>query len=414
MTLSLVLPYLNITYEGVHLSFNNIYGLLLLAFIYDFKIKHSYKITFYLFRPFLFLYIGLIILIPFQSGMPVINMILGWIVNIINGFIVSFVISNLLLYYPNATKYFHYAILSVIAIALFYGTFLMFWMESINPYQILMATINDVNLEENYYEITDDRIFGRISSVFESPQAYGFFLTMSFIYLLAMWRNIPKLIVILLDILLFINIIGCGVRTAIATTLVCAAFYFIKNISPKMILSLILLGTVCMIAISQSRWLEQYINSTVNVKKTEDTGGSSVGMRIIQFDACLDEISDCFIQGKGYGWHGYYRETKGSHPIILAFESLLFMVLCDCGLVGLIIWSAFVFLFVKRAKGQSKTYIVMTIIAYLTYTLITGDYGYMRYFTLFYVLLYFGINNMTDENKSKDYRILSTSVSSNP
>lgn len=115
-------------------------------------------------------------------------------------------------------------------------------------------------------------------------------------------------------------------------------------------------------------------------------------MRMKQFEGCLYEIRNNPIFGNGYQWTDFYKEKYGDHPILLAFESLIFVVLCNSGFLGIVIWVFFLFkLFVNTRKLINDTNIMicslMLSVYYLSYTIITGEYGYMKFLILFYILI---------------------------
>ena len=57
-------------------------------------------------------------------------------------------------------------------------------------------------------------------------------------------------------------------------------------------------------------------------------GGSSIPMRLKQFQGAIDEVIDHeLVIGKGYGWTSYFKSKYGNHPIMRAFESFIFIVL---------------------------------------------------------------------------------------
>lgn len=119
---------------------------------------------------------------------------------------------------------------------------------------------------------------------------------------------------------------------------------------------------------------------------------SSIDMRMEQLNGCFREIQDCLIFGKGYEWCGYYMSIHDLHPVLLAFESLIFVVLCNSGIVGLCVWViTFVWLFrgvYRMNKNVNVTLFVITLaVYYIAYSAITGEYGYMKYFIIFYTLL---------------------------
>ena len=111
-----------------------------------------------------------------------------------------------------------------------------------------------------------------------------------------------------------------------------------------------------------------------------------------QMEGCLIEIKNNPLFGKGYGWTGYYEKNFGDHPIMLAFESLAYVVLCNSGFVGVIIWIVFIAMYLKKAKLFLKNKdlcnsAITLMVYYVAYSMITGEYGYMKFLVLFYTFI---------------------------
>ena len=75
---------------------------------------------------------------------------------------------------------------------------------------------------------------------------------------------------------------------------------------------------------------------------------------------------------------------------MLHFESLILVILCNSGIIGLFLWiymSAKIIKFNNLYERPTAILLLSLLLFYLTYACITGDYGYMQYFILFYVLM---------------------------
>ena len=115
-------------------------------------------------------------------------------------------------------------------------------------------------------------------------------------------------------------------------------------------------------------------------------------MRLDQLQGSLKEIKDHPMVGKGYNWNGFYRLKYGDHPVILAFESLIFIVLCNSGYLGAAIWIIFFLLLLRvhRRSLRKKENIFLVdalVIVYGAYAIGTGEYGYLSFFALYHVFL---------------------------
>ena len=71
---------------------------------------------------------------------------------------------------------------------------------------------------------------------------------------------------------------------------------------------------------------------------------------------------------------------------------LIYVILCNSGFIGILVWGIFlVKLFKNTAKISNNKEIVIFAITlttyYLAYSVITGEYGYMKYLILFYTFI---------------------------
>ena len=139
----------------------------------------------------------------------------------------------------------------------------------------------------------------------------------------------------------------CGIRTPIGAMFLTVFFYLLMLRRIKPMIYVAVIGFIGYIIIENIPELSATIDS-IFIKDSRQTNveGSSIDMRMEQLNGCFREIQDCLIFGKGYEWCGYYMSIHDLHPVLLAFESLIFVVLCNSGIVGLCVWViTFVWLF---------------------------------------------------------------------
>lgn len=100
-------------------------------------------------------------------------------------------------------------------------------------------------------------------------------------------------------------------------------------------------------------------------QKQKDSGieGSSMELRINQFEAALNEISDNPILGRGYGYRDYWIEKHNDlHPELLGFESILLLYLVERGWLGLIYFFLLsIYVYKKYRENTSDKSIIMLI-----------------------------------------------------
>lgn len=137
--------------------------------------------------------------------------------------------------------------------------------------------------------------------------------------------------------------------------------------------------------------LSKYLGSMADINNTKgDVSGSSVDMRLNQLEGAIKEGNKNPLFGLGYGWTGYYMSLRGDHPVCLAFESLIYVIICNFGLFGFAIWTYMVFKYLKNNRIMHLSENVLfdcLIVFYISYSCITGEYGNMKTFLIFYILM---------------------------
>jgi hypothetical protein len=139
-------------------------------------------------------------------------------------------------------------------------------------------------------------------------------------------------------------------------------------------------------------------------------GGSSLDMRLLQLDGAISLWEKGgIIFGNGFGWCGYYSAQYGDHPVLLGFESILFVMIIENGIMGIILYG-FVYLsffrinylVYKKAKIiQKMEYWIITsyLISYIIFILVTGMFGF-NLFLIFLVIMFLKILLKNKETSS--------------
>ena len=384
----LLVPYMQI-HVGVTLSWNLINLILIFAICIQCKRK-KIIIDWTLMKPFFFLYGMQLLMIPFQSDVP-----LGFMLNAYRTTLMTTLIVPVSLIVVNKSdidgrKKLMYIVAVCIIIATVYGL-LLTRTQGINPYLMLMCYLNDIDYLGSYFMAENEgRLFGRISSVFSHPMTYAFFLGISFIFIYSLKGQINKKVKYFILGLIVVNSVTCGVRSVIAGLCVTTVYYLYRQRNIKAAISLCvvaLLGYIFILAIPE---LNDYFGSALD-QSSQNVRGSSIDMRLEQLEGAFKEASDNFMIGHGYSWHSYYMEKYDYHPSLLYFESLFYVVLCDQGIIGIIIWFFCVLLYMKVNKSYVKdpTMLDCLIVYYVSYSCITGEYGYMKLFLIFYIIMFY-------------------------
>lgn len=387
----ILVPYMNINL-GINLQWNLVNVLVLVAFFlsYEYGREERIPLSFKPFVPFLFLFIAQLLEMPFQDGVPLDSAFNAFRLNLMTYLILPFVIWNYSAMDPKLANQLKLTVVISICIAFGYGLFLT-TTNGQNPYQLLIMAANGEKWNEGYAAVGGGRMFGRISSVFGHPMTYGLFLGMAFIYIYTIRDYFKKYIWVILMLGIIAAIFLCGIRSPIGAFFATVLVFLLLNHKVKLMVQVAIVGCLVYAVISSVPELNSYVESIFSDDKSE-VAGSSLEMRIAQFEGCIREISDNPFFGKGYGWTGYYEQNFGDHPVMLAFESLVYVVLCNSGFVGVIIWLVFIGLYINNTKrilkSNNLTNLAITLmIYYVAYSTITGEYGYMKFLVLFYTFV---------------------------
>ena len=388
----MLVPYMNVNFSVIPLQCNFINVFILLFSLYKFKSSgSSLQIDYRPLIPFIIYFVVSLIMMLLQYGVPLGVELNKWRIQIMRYLILPFVLWNQMRFDNSSIKLYRNTTIICIAIASLYGLILTS-MPGFNPYIMLIADANGETFNSEYaLAFNSGRIFGRISSVFTHPMLFGLFLGLSLIYIYNNRENINKYLFIILFIIIGLNIMLCGVRSVIGGVGISVIYFLLYSKNYKLIL---ITGLICLVVYNIILSIPDYAAYLGSIadfsNKKQAVGGSSIEMRLEQFDGCLKEIKDCLFVGKGFAWTDYYHERFGDHPVMLAFESLIFVVLCNGGICGLVLWCYMVYRILKyNSKYSGKEYVLLNalLIFYLSYSCITGEYGYMQYFILFYILI---------------------------
>lgn len=385
-----LVPYLDLNILGIGIKWNTINLFLLITFaFYRGRQERKDNIEWKPIIPFLIYFVVTLIFIPVQDSLPVSIQFAYWRSNALSTLTLPFIIWNLVRVDPKSLTLYRNVVLICIAIAVIYGVALTSF-GGLNPYTMMLAEINGVDFRESYLSAdATGRLFGRITSVFNHPMMFGMFLGLSMAYIYSLKNKVSTWIVWVISLLVIINAMVCGVRTVLVSMILSVVIYILYHRSGKTVgLGLMFIFAVYILVINIPEFAAIF-DSIINSNDSE-IEGSSLSMRLSQFQGCIKEVENCFLEGKGYSWTAYYCSTNGPHPVCWAFESLFFYLLCNNGLIGIALWVYMMYIIIKSNKKYSleqKSILNTLLFFYLIYTLVTGEYGYMKYYLLFSTLI---------------------------
>lgn len=428
----ILVPYLEFKIGGVGLSYNMVNAVLLLVFFYQFKFKKKTNISLTILRPFIFLFASLFVLTFFAYDTPWILQFDSLRLTVMRTCIVVLIIWNFALVDSKILNYIKTALIVSFSIACLYGIYLMN-LGGLNPYVSFLSAYFGSSDAAEIYSSLDSRFSfssaGKIQSTMVHPMTWSLHICfMICIVLGSFFREKKNWYKFFFGLLIF-NLLISGVRTGIAALVIAAIYFLLVSGNKKVLLYAIFIGLVGVVFINVNNDLANLFQSFTDFSGNKsDVKGSSITMRLDQLQGAIDEVQGRELFGKGYGWTVYYQSKFGDHPILLAFESLIFVVLCNNGIIGLIVYSVFFLMLFKLQRKILSTrqdiYIMDAIvITYLSYAIGTGEYGYLQIFSIYYVFLICSLmdfktiqlrnNNAIYGKKGKSDSLLLTTISPN-
>ncbi|WP_281752200.1 O-antigen ligase family protein [Neptunitalea chrysea] len=334
-------------------------------------------------------------MIPFHDKVPYGFQFNIWRSQFMTILLLPFAAINVLDKDPKALRLFTRVLIIAIAVAIGYSFFLT-KMRGFNPYIMAIFSMSGREFDQEYFMAEGGgRVFGRISGVFDHPMTNGLFLSFSLLFLMTkvnfnkLFKNKLLIFFILVN---FICIVIIGVRSAIVGLGFGLVMFLLKERKFNVMFAGLFGLVLVLIILSQIPGMEDFTKSIVD-PESSNVKGSSLDMRTVQFEGCIDEIQNNFLFGNGFAWTSYYRLNFGTHPTMLAFESLIIMVLCNSGFIGLVLWGVMIFKYLKLVNrkirlASHKSVLYAFMASYIGYSTITGEYGYLKYFLIFYSLIY--------------------------
>ena len=225
----ILVPYMNINIGGIVLQWNLINLLVFTLTIYQVRFKYKKKkIDYKPFLPFL-IYFGVsLVMMSFQWDTPLNIQFDNWRINIMPCLILPLVLWNQMKIDVASIRLYRNVIFICIFIVSLYGLFLT-TMPGFNPYMMLVSEANNAEFNLDYALAEGGgRVFGRISSVFTHPMTFGLFLGLSIVYVFYNRQKMPLYLFVVLFSIIGLDILLCGVRSAIGGVIIAMAFFFYR------------------------------------------------------------------------------------------------------------------------------------------------------------------------------------------
>ncbi len=392
---NILVPFLRFDIASIPLSYNLLNLILLSNYLIKYK-SYSFKTI----SPFVFLCFSLFVLSLLASDTPLLFQFDKLRARFMNTLIIGFIFWNLTIKDDKIIKYTKWTLLISILISGIYGILLMN-LHGFNPYITYLSvnfdTLHDVSEQIASLDIESRLSFSSarsIQSTMYHPMTWALNLVLFLCVFISIFFIEKKKWLLFVIVLLAFNLLISGVRTGIAACFIGFMYYNTVYLRKKTILYCFLGFFLLLILIESNSDVKNLIVSIVDINgtKSDDMKGSSLQLRFEQLRGSIDEIEGRLLQGKGYDWHVYYSSSKGNHPTIRAFESLIFIVLCDSGIVGVLVWTFFFIMLIRNSQkvlnNRNNILLLNTyVITFLAYTLGTGFYNYFVFFVPYYFFL---------------------------
>ena len=406
-------PYQNVQVLGLNMGDDMISISLFLAFFLN-CLKQKRSFSFHMLRAFIpfFLLTGLMILI--QDRTPMEYQLRFWKYEMFQTLLIPATICSIFKYDYTIINYLKWGLVVAMLISGIYAVFLMFMPPGLNPYLMIMSSINQVEYNMDYANDAH-RALPRIFSTFSHPLRWCYFLTLFLLTFTFFKGKISSWLFYGIILLAIFDLIFCGVRTGMVAILVPITYILFKLRRFKYVIyaSICLLtGLILLFTLADKDVMSDYFMSLVDNSQTS-TKGSDLDMRLYQWEGCMDECRGRELIGNGYRFTTYYEIKKGDHPKAVTFESLIFIIYTNWGILGFLIWGL-LFLLIMRTNELvtnpiNRIYLNALLLHYIVFTTLTGEYQFLRWFALFYVILY---TILKSNERSSNNRLLSATVPS--
>lgn len=234
----------------------------------------------------------------------------------------------------------------------------------------------------------------RVQAMFQNPFNYGYICILMSLFFLYGHSNkiILKKQFYIAQFCCLFGIVLCGCRTIIICYII-GLLLFVYNAFPlkKWLGKALIVVIALVLSLPFIPNIDKYISyfakafNTSTISYGNELGGSSIGMRVVQFTAVFYHVKDHLLFGRGKDFFiidlGFGEE--GTKTLIdkdlLGLENVLMNLLLERGIVGVLFWSIFygtlLFWAIKLRKYDKYTYSLCfsLLIVYLTFSIMTGE-----------------------------------------
>lgn len=293
-----------------------------------------------------------------------------------------------------------YAIFSVVMC----GNGLLTPLLGINPLDDFLQSVSD---EDN--SLFMDNEFVRMGQVrYRSfiPHAISYGVACCVILYLQIWvllqiRNFSKILAVSSLCLLLSGIIICGSRTPIIGLLPIGYLFFAKGkITTRM---KIMMGIAIIVFLFfKGDYILYSIKSLIDPRVAYDSGGSSTGLRMLQYAIALKFFLSSPIWGMGMNFDAFEVDHD-----IMGSESVWIPLMINNGLIGIFSYGILYWYLFKMSKNSSgKVFLHIIIIGWFLMRTATSLIGVtdVQFFAVFFCIYrYYEINKLSEQDLTSRY-----------
>jgi hypothetical protein len=273
--------------------------------------------------------------------------------------------------------------------------------SGLNPYVTVLSILYRAQDNAEVFANTErGGLVGRVQSTTFHPMFWSVILVLSLFASYIFYHKDRKMLFYTIAPLVMINLLICGVRSGIFAFFAGLLVFFTRSSSRSILILFSCVLFLFLIGIDTSIFgqYQPYVDSIVHFADTEkNIRGSTVQSRLSQLDGAVNLwVNGGLIVGKGFGWCANYYATKGDHPAVLGFESIVYIVIIDSGVLGIILWTWLFYSFFRLNHLYSHNrdvkfninyrIIESLIVSFIVFLTATGIFG-LNYFLIILVLV---------------------------
>jgi hypothetical protein len=409
----LLVPYSSFVFSSIPVEYNYILLLIFCIFLFKEVFLNNERIDYTIIKPLVIFSVLIIIGSFFSYGIES-----AYQLSILRSYIIGYFLIPVMLWHVCKTKsdinYFARIILISITFMLIYGLYCFFTHS--NPYITTLSSL--FNMQDNneiFSDMERGGLIGKIQSTTSHPFYFSVILSLTLFGSYSLWDKKKGYVYFFFLVLLLINLFVCNVRTGIVASALGVAFMFTHFSMRIKILSITVIIAILLLSVDTSIFgkFQPFIDSIIYFNDSEkSTRGSSLETRLLQLGGAVSLWEQGGILfGNGFGWCVNYYTLYGDHPILLGFESIIYVIIIENGVLGIFLYIYLFYSFFKinrdvyiLTQNENKTnfwLINSMIIAYISFSIITGLFGF-NIFLIFLILMLLKvrINSQNDDTES--------------